>query len=257
MQLIQEYTLAHSLAQEAGKIMLEHFGINKPFERKEDSSEVTAADVAIDTLVTRALGEAFPQDTILSEELGVRAGSSGRSWVIDPMDGTSNFAHGVPLAMFSLALTVEGVPVLSFCLDPFMSRLFSAEKGKGAFLNGQPIHVSTATSLTNEIVHHEIAPRPWLPDASEIPGRLRGMRAKRPSYSCTVYGACMVAAGGFIGSINATAKPWDVAAVALLVQEAGGKVTSLEGEDQSYDAELRGCLLTNGILHDELLRLIA
>jgi myo-inositol-1(or 4)-monophosphatase len=249
-----EFAVAIALAESAGEQMRQFFGFGAEFTRKEDGSLLTAVDTAINTEVEETIKAAFPADGVLGEELGLRSGTNNRCWVVDPIDGTSNFATGIPLTMFSLALTVDGESVVAVCYDPMMKRMFTARKGQGTYLNGVRAAVSKDDIISRSAVHHELPVK--LPSYLPLLQFLREHKSKGSSLSCSTYGACLVATGAFIGSINTTPKAWDMAAVSLLVQEAGGVATDVYGNAQRYDQPIRGCVLSNGKVHQQLLELL-
>ncbi len=177
-------------------------------------------------------------------------------WVFDPLDGTTNFAHGVPIFCASLALEVDGQAVVAAVYDPNRKELFTAEAGIGSWLNGQPLKVSSnATVLESMVVTgfpyhvHQQAD-----EFLKVFGRvLKQARAVRRLGSAAI-DMCWVAAGRMEGFWEASLKPWDTRAAALILEEAGGRVTGMDGKTWNPDAG--HILATNGLIHDELLRII-
>jgi myo-inositol-1(or 4)-monophosphatase len=243
---------ALSLAKQAGEIMRKNFTLNMEKEWKDDRAPVTATDTAINEIVLRKIKEQFPDHSILSEEGDDFSEESEFVWICDPVDGTHNFAHGIPTATFALALTQNGQPTLGVIYDPFLDRMFYAEKGKGAFLNGHPIHVSKNPMLKSTVMGmgKMKAVRNLFPVMEHI--REHGVIIM--SSLSTHYVSALVAAGEFSAVFFGGTSPHDMTASAIIVEEAGGKVTNIwGGKTERYDREMEGQLVTNGIIHDEIL----
>jgi myo-inositol-1(or 4)-monophosphatase len=199
----------------------------------------------------------FPEHQILAEELGGSAAvPEGPCWVFDPIDGTTNFAHGLPIFCASLALEINGVAEIAAVYDPTRRELFTAERGGGAFLNGQPIRVSSAATLIDAMLvtgfPYDVHTR-----LDEIIGLFRAFvgqaRAVRRLGSAAI-DLCYVAAGRMDGFWERDLSPWDIAGGALLVTEAGGRVTSLQGEP--FTSRGRSVLASNNLIHDAMLDII-
>lgn len=241
---------AISLALRAGEIMLENFSLGMKKQWKDDNTPLTVTDTTVNDLVIKELSKNFPDHSLLGEEAS-RMQNSDYVWVCDPVDGTVPFSHGYPAFMFSLALTKFGESILGVLYDPVLKRMFFAEKNKGAFLNGNKIRVSESQSFKNAMVNLDTDVR--LID-------LRNKLIDRDTYTTTfyaaTYGASLVACGEFIASVYEYDKPWDGAAVKIIVEEAGGKVTDVLGEEQRYDKPINGLVATNGFMHGELIKII-
>src|SRR3990167_5987378 len=143
---------AKKLALQAGKIMLEHFQIGITTEMKGDNTPVTIADKAINSLVIKEISEAYPKHSVIGEEESSKKKGAEYVWVCDPIDGTLPYSLGMPINVFSLALVHDGQPIVAVVHDPYMKRLYWAEKGEGAFLNGKPIKVSQTSNLKEAVV---------------------------------------------------------------------------------------------------------
>jgi len=243
---------AVSMAREAGALMKKNFSLGMKKEWKEDKTPLTATDSALNALVLNAVQEKYPTHSFLGEE-GSRLLESEYTWVCDPIDGTIPFSFGWPTFVFSLALTKNGESILGVVYDPMCDRLLHAEKGKGAFLNGSRISVSAEAEI-GRTTFIETGGYSVLPD-------LQALLAKNTTcriftiFSC-VYASMLVAAGEIAGQIYKYDKPWDGAAVKIIVEEAGGKVTDLEGKEQRYDKKINGFIATNGLVHQKLVDLI-
>lgn len=241
---------ALELARNAGKVIKTNFTLGMGKKWKADNTPVVETDIAVNQLVIQEVQKHFPKHGILGEEQSQFSGQQG-VWVVDPLDGTIPFSHGIPVAVFSIAYVYDGEVQLGVIYDPFMDRMFFAEKGKGAFLNEQKIHVSSAANIQNTVINIE-----------ELSGRLAGLFGKlKPLAKVVTIGSCsyagtLVACGEFVGEISTVKGPHDTAAIKVIVEEAGGKVTDLAGNEQRYDQETNGHIVSNSLLHDELLTLI-
>ena len=242
----KELALAHRWADEADAIALEHFRTGALTEIKPDGTPVTAGDRAVERALRRNIERDFPRDAILGEEEG-ETGSAARRWVIDPIDGTKNYARGVPVFATLLALQQAGEPVLGLVSAPALGSRWWATKGERAFASGSPIHVSTIDTLERADV--VTGGDDWaLADPEAYAALLR--RVHRHRAFGDFWGHMLVAQGSAeIMLEHAPLAPWDIAAPALIVTEAGGRCTTFDGE------AARGgpTLSTNGLLHDEVL----
>jgi len=215
---------------------------------------VTEMDARSEALVVERLRAAFPDDAILAEEGGAAAGRSGRRWIVDPLDGTTNYAHGLPIFAVSIALEAEERVVLGVVYDPTREEVFLAERGRGATLNGAALRVSSTGSLNEALL---VTGFPYniretadtnLPEYAHFSLRARAVR--RLGSAVLDFG--YVALGRFDGYWELRLGAWDVAAGLLLVEEAGGRVTDLTGGPVRLDAP--AIVATNGLIHDEVLR---
>jgi len=243
---------AIKLAKQAGKIIKDNFTSNMKKEWKSDNTPVTETDLKINQLVIDAVKKHFPTHSIIAEEGSYKVDNSEYSWVCDPVDGTIPFSHGIPTCAFSLALVKNGAPILGVIYDPFIDRLFFAEKGKGAFLNNKKIHVSTTSDFDKSLIGLTAGKK----DSLEIFEKLTDLKARVVGHWSIVYPGMLVATGDLIATIGRKLSVWDVAALKIIVEEAGGKVTSLLGEEQRYDGEIKGCLITNGEVHNKIVETI-
>jgi len=250
--------IAFEIAAQAGILIKSAFyeTLNDKVETewKGDNSPLTKIDLAINDLVLREVIKHFPTHSIISEE-GSMEQKSDYVWVCDPIDGTLPFSKHIPTCVFSLTLVYQGNPIMAVVLDPFLDRLFHAEKGKGAFLNGKPIHVSTATTLENSAIGiylwSEKNPHLGILVESLLDKKLRLIDAGSSTYM-----GCLVASGELVASITNGKKAHDSAAVKIIVEEAGGKVLSILGSEQPYDTQVYGHVTSNGILHNQIQEVI-
>jgi len=250
-------TTAIEAVVRAGKLQMEQFGHDIHIEKKGKIDLVTEVDVAVEQMFRALIAERFPDHQILAEEMGGSAATPpGPCWIFDPIDGTTNYAHGIPIFCASLALEIEGVAEVAAVFDPNRQELFTAERGGGAYLNGRRLHVSAAASLVDAVVvtgfPYDVHGR-----IDEIVGLFGAFvgeaRAVRRLGSAAI-DLCYVAAGRMDGFWESDLKPWDMAGGALIVAEAGGRVTNMDGT--RFVSRRRHVLATNGLLHDQMLEII-
>ena len=248
---------AVDLARKAGEIMKNNFSLGMKKEWKSDNTPLTVTDTTINHHVITSIKEAFPSHAVLGEEESALNTPSEYIWVCDPVDGTIAFSHGIPVSTFSLALTRKGESILGVIYDPYMDRMVVAEKGKGAFLNGNKISVSTSNKLDHTVVAMEY----WNPDMVDcnyfsMRKQLLEKGIKIISFWSYVYSGMLVASGELSVATFAGKAPWDVAAVKVIVEEAGGKCTDIFGNEQRYDKTVNGLVASNGLLHEEIISML-
>jgi myo-inositol-1(or 4)-monophosphatase len=213
-------------------------------------------DARAEALIVDGLLARFPADAILAEERGAAAGRSGRRWIIDPLDGTTNYAHGLPLYAVSIALEVDGRVELGVVYDPSQRDLYVAERGAGAFCNDMRLAVSAAAELDASLLAtgfpYDIRRRADnnLREYGAFAVRTRGVRRLG---SAVLY-LTWVAAGRFDGYWELRLGPWDVAAGGLMVEEAGGRLTAIDGG--ALDLEQPTVVASNGRIHDAMLAVL-
>lgn len=245
-------------ARDAGRVLLEKFGRIESVTKKGDINLVTEADLASEALIVERIKSHFPRHAILAEEAGnavVTGEDGGHKWIIDPLDGTTNYAHGYPCFCVTIALEHEGEVVLGVTYDPTRDELFTAEKGRGATINGKPIRVSRTDELGNallvtgfpyDIKHREKFAR----HLTEFLLTSRGVRRDGSAAIDLAYVAC----GRFDGFWEEGLNPWDVAAGKLLIEEAGGTVSYYDGSPFSiYTPPI---VASNGTIHAEMLNVL-
>ena len=249
---MEEFAIA--LAREAGSIARNAFRSGLERRMKDDGSFVTDADERINRLVIERVKERFPDHDVYGEESSDRSGSE-YVWVCDPIDGTNPFAHNVPTFVFSLALTREGRPVLGVIYDPMLERLYVAREDGPALLNDESIRVSDAPSIAGTLVGACMFHRAHR-ELSHVVPRLVDARGHVQNYGSITYMAMLVASGEMSCAIYPGAQGHDIAAARIIVERAGGVVTSFENVDQRYDGRIDGAIISNGRVHDEILTLI-
>src|SRR3989442_1861016 len=234
-----------------------HVGRHMQVDKKGTIDLVTEVDIAVERMFRDLIARRFPDHQVLAEELGGSATvPPGPCWVFDPIDGTTNFAHGLPIFCASLALEIDGVAQVAAIYDPTREELFTADRGGGAFLNGRPIHVSAADALIDAMLvtgfPYDVHQR--VPEIVGLFGEFVGCARAVRRLGSAALDLCYVAAGRLDGFWESDLKPWDIAGGSLVVSEAGGRVTSMDGAP--FTSRGRHVLATNGELHDAMLEVI-
>lgn len=249
--------IAVDAARSAGKLLREELGGVRRIHYKGAINLVTEMDQRAEGLIVGRLLDAFPDHAVLAEEGGARGGPAEYRWLIDPLDGTTNYAHGVPVFAVSVALERAGVVELGVAYDPNLDECFVAERGRGATLNGEPIRVSTTAALSESLLAtgfpYDIrtSAETNLPEYAALSLRAQAVRR----LGSAVLDLCYVAAGRFDAFWELRLGPWDMAAGGLIVEEASGRVTDVRGGPWSLDGP--GVLASNGRLHAALLEVLA
>ncbi|MFN5478869.1 MAG: inositol monophosphatase family protein [Chitinophagaceae bacterium] len=245
-------------AQASGKLIQERINGKFSIEKKAGPNDlVTEVDKASEAVIMEIIRESFPDHFILSEEIGEVKMDSSYKWIIDPIDGTVNFANGIPLCCVSIGVEKDGEMIMGAVYNPMMNEFYFAERGQGAFLNDHPIHVSKQTEVQYSCLVTGF-PYTYLDMENgplEVFSRLirKGIPVRR--LGSAAIDLCWVAAGRFDGFYEHRLNAWDSAAGFLLVEEAGGRVTDFKGNHYSpYQPHL---VATNGLIHEELLRWIS
>jgi fructose-1,6-bisphosphatase/inositol monophosphatase family enzyme len=256
---MEEYLeFAKNLAKESEEVALRYFSFDTETTWKEDNTPLTMADTEINDLVIKRINETYPDHSIYGEEKSYKKEGSKYIWVCDPIDGTMAFSIGLPIFVFSIALVDQqtGLPVLGLINDPVMKNMYWAYKGSGAYRNGKKIFVLKDADLKNTYLNTGASGRavgfsnlPLLKILSE--NKCAVMR-----YPSFIYGCIQVANGKYIGGVFYAKAGHDVAALKIITEEAGGKVTDLNGEQRRYDQDGIGCIVSNGVLHDEILEIV-
>lgn len=249
-----ERRVAVDAARAAGRLLRDELsGARRIAYKGSPTNLVTEMDQRAEALILGRLRGAFPDDAILAEERGAAGGRSGRRWIVDPLDGTTNYAHGLPLFGVSIALEEARRLVLGVVYDPMRDELFVGERGGGATLNDAPIRVSATRSIDESLL---VTGFPYdiretadtnLPEYAAMSLRARAVRRLGSAVIDLAYVAC----GRFDGYWELRLGAWDVAAGAVLVDEAGGRITGVDGGALDVDAPT--LLATNGLIHDAML----
>jgi len=250
---------AQRLAREAGKIQRDHYETDIEIRTKSAAIDlVTEVDHACEKLIVDALTRERPEDAILAEEGGGtdHEGATWR-WVIDPLDGTTNYAHGYPRFCVSIGVEHQGERTVGVVYDPLLDELYSAVRGGGASCNGRPIHVSEEPDFANALLATGFAydvQRSLEDNLNHFADVVKRARAVRRDGSAAL-DLCYVAAGRFDGFWEMKLHAWDVAAGLLIVEEAGGRISNMSGGPA--DRSGKQTVATNGHIHDTLIRLLA
>ena len=259
-----------AIAREAGALLMHYFQKHIKIEYKGDADLVTAADRASEALIRERIQQQFPGHDVLGEEQGLNDQGSDYRWYVDPLDGTTNFAHGYPVFCVSMALEhrelghrelerraskepteKQAQRIAGVVYDPTRDELFSAEQGKGAHLNGAAIRVSQAAHLKESLLatgfpSHKRHKNPNIHFYHQITLRTHGVRRA----GSAALDLCNVASGRFDGFWEFNLNPWDTAAGALIVEEAGGKISRFDGSP--FEIDSRETLASNGLIHPAL-----
>ena len=243
----------------AGEIQMSRRESGFQIDKKGTIDLVTEVDLECENMCRAVLAERFPHHDVLAEELSSGPGQPRTSryrWVFDPLDGTTNYAHGLPVFCASLALEIDGRAEVGAIYDPTRKELFTGERGQGAFVNGKRLRVSETRSLLDALlvtgfpydVHERLVP--LLAMFGAFLGEARAVRR----LGSAALDLCYVAAGRFDGFWEQTLKPWDVAAGALIVEEAGGRITGMDGSQ--FDPAAAHLVASNGQIHEGMLDVI-
>lgn len=257
MEDLQKFlNIAEATAREAGGLARQHFKLGMTRKWKEDNTPVTVTDQEVNALIIARLKAAFPTHAVMAEEGSDMSGDRAYTWVCDPIDGTIPFSHGIPTFVNSIALTKDGVPIVAAVYDPMLDRMFTAAKGGGAWLNGNPLHVSSLGLIRATTAAMHVCPPTCQLTLLDVFLNVKGQGVKVIDPGSGIYAAMLVAAGELTAALFHTIYSHDAASVKLIVEEAGGKVTDLAGEEQRYDGPINGFIASNGVCHDDFLNLI-
>jgi len=247
-------------ARDAGRVLAKRFGRTLEITNKSELDLVTESDLASERLIIDRIKSHYPRHAILAEESGAsepadREKHSDWRWIIDPLDGTTNYAHGYPCFCVSIGLENKGRRELGVVYDPIRDEMFTAERGQGAALNGRRIHVSSTPTLASALVctgfPYDVRERSeFARHFANFIMAAQGVRRDGAAALDLAY----VAAGRFDGFWEEGLKPWDVAAGALIIEEAGGRVSNYSGEP--IDIYSPPIMASNGLVHEEMMRVL-
>ncbi len=249
--------LAIFAAREAGAILREYSAREFEVTNKGRINLVTEADHASEAHIKKLILDRYPDHQILAEESGAHTAESDYVWIIDPLDGTTNFAHGIPCYAVSIGIELRGEMIAGVIYDPSRDEMYSAERGAGSYLNGTLISVSKVTKVEQALLvsgfPYDVREmmNSYLPAWEAFLARAQGVRR----LGAAAIDMCYVACGRFDGFWEFGLNPWDTAAGWLLIEEAGGKVTKSDGTPfRNAEADL---LSSNGLIHDEMMEILA
>jgi myo-inositol-1(or 4)-monophosphatase len=240
------------IAREAGAFLMPYFRRRVAIEYKGEADLVTEADRGSEALIRKRVKALWPDHDVLGEEEGLIDTGSDYRWYVDPLDGTTNFAHSFPMFCVSLGLEHKGIRVAGVVYDPTRDEMFTAAKGGGAFLNGEPIHASKIANLTESLVATGFPSKkrhknPNIHFYHQITLKTHGIRRA----GSAALDLCYVAAGRLEAFWEFNLNPWDTAAGVLIVEEAGGKVSGFDGAP--FQINSNETLASNGLIHGQLL----
>ena len=237
----------------AGAILMQHFGMISTVKRKSTHIDlVTIADTESESFILNQIKAAYPQHHIIAEESAIVENNSDYRWVIDPLDGTTNFVHNLPIFAVSIGLQFKDETIVAVVYNPAADRCFWAEKNRKAYLNGDPIHTTSTNTLSDSLL---VTGFPYIHDYNwekcfelfkELYGNTQGIRR----LGAAALDFCFVAMGRFDGFWEFGLQPWDVCAGALILEEAGGKVSDWDNSPMPFSGDR--VLATNGFIHEEL-----
>jgi myo-inositol-1(or 4)-monophosphatase len=256
MEMDRITQVAIRAAYGAGEVLKRHFGHLDRVKKKGAIDLVTAADLESEKTIVKEIQSVFPDHTILAEESGLHHGRPENCWIVDPLDGTTNFAHNLPIFSISIAFSHDQETRLGIVFNPISGELFSATFGHGAQLNHRPIEVSSTPAMEESLL---VTGFPY-----DLKDRIADLMQRFEHTLCACQGIrrlgsaaldlCYVACGHFDGFWEENLKPWDTAAGVLIAQEAGGTITDFKGGP--FDLEGKQILATNGHIHQEMIGLL-
>jgi histidinol-phosphatase len=252
--LSADLAFAHELADAAAEVTLSWFGHRLPVELKDDETPVTEVDRHAEQAIRAAIASRFPRDGVLGEEEGLQEGANGRRWLVDPVDGTKLFAEGIPLWTTLIALEIDGTPVVGVADAPAIGDRYHATKGGGAWRGERHLRVSDVGSLAASFVAHSGVEEWVAAGRGEALVRVAG-RARRTRGLSDAWAHLLVAQGSVEALLeHEPCQPWDWAASGLIVEEAGGRLSTLAGEAVTPGCDL---LVSNGAVHREVVDALA
>ena len=243
---------ASRIATEAAELTLAWFQDRElGVDLKRDGTEVTAADRAAEAHIRREVLQLYPDDTFIGEEAGTTEGTSGRTWIVDPIDGTASFVRGVPLYSSLIAMFDEHGPALGTLSIPALGERIVAGRGRGATHNGEPLHVSQVTTVAESCISSSSFDQPWWPAYALDAVTRSGAKTRTWGDG---YGYFLVATGRIEAMADPALHTYDIAAMLTIIPEAGGTITRWDGGSDLVDGA--GWVATNGLVHEEMLALL-
>ncbi len=252
--MTEDLAFAHELADAAASVTMRWFGDRLPVELKADDTPVTEVDRAAEQAIRRAVEARFPGDGVLGEEEGLAEGTSGRTWIVDPVDGTKLYAEGIPLWTTLIGLQVEGETILGLADAPALRERYHAVRNQGAWRGDKRLAVSDVGALDRSLIAHSPLEE-WLGNGrsdafSDLVSRARATRGLSDAW-----GHLLIAQGSMEALVeHEPCFAWDWSATGVIVREAGGRMTTLDGAEPSPGQDL---MVSNGLVHEELLRAFA
>lgn len=244
---------AKQIALEAKDIMIKYFNKNNGSSYKLDKTIVTKADTSINSMLIEKVKKSFPTHSVDGEE--EKFGKSDYVWVCDPVDGTAMYARHIPVAVFSLALVYKGKPIVGVVYDPFTQNMYYASEGNGAYKNNERIYVNEyRLSDMQSVSNYDM----WKSAEYNMYRVIEKLDTYFVSLGSVIRGCMCVASGEFSVSLfpGTKHKNCDIAAVKVIVEEAGGIVRDFNGNDQRYDQDINGAIISNKVVYDEVLEAV-
>ncbi len=245
------------VAQDAGRLLRDRLGTTIDIGHKGAINIVTDVDLASEWLIREAIATHYPRHEVLAEEGGLAESTSDYRWIVDPLDGTTNYAHGYPIFCVSIALEYKGETILGVVYDPMREEVFTAERGSGAWLNNRRIRVSQTVDLMQSLLStgfpYDIKTSS-LTNLDHWANFAMNAQALRRDGAAAI-DLCYVACGRFDGFWELNLSPWDTAAGALIAEEAGGRITDFDGgKFSNYKPQI---VASNGLIHDRMIEVLA
>ncbi len=243
-------------ARQVGQVLVEQFGTPQEIKSKGMRDIVTRADLMAQAKAVEVIRARYPDHDILGEELDqMPGGASDYCWIVDPLDGTTNYSHGNPCFSVSIAVSYRWEVILGVVYDPFRDQLFQAQRGQYAYLNDHRIQVSAIKRLIDAIVGLDWAHKQEVRcQTARLAAKVAPQVGTLRSIGSAALGLCSVAVGWTDAYFNLSLKPWDVAAASVIIREAGGTITDLSG--QQWHLHSGGCLASNGLIHEAMLNVL-
>ncbi len=245
------------IAVDAGKIISDAYQKNDfSISHKGKIDLITEVDIASEKLITERIRKKFPEDDILAEEGDYEKMQSLRKWIIDPLDGTTNFSHHFPFCAVSIALEIDNQIEFGVVYNPIMKEFFSAQKGKGVFLNGKPLHVSKIDRLSQALIATGFPYDRWekgdeyIKEYLAFMKRCQGVRR----VGAAAIDLCYVASGRLDGFFERKLKPWDMAAGSLVIAESGGNISRFDGKKWHYTDQT--IIASNSSIHQQMIEVL-
>lgn len=253
MDFAKEKNVAVSVAKEASKVLLKYFGRKNSASQKPNKTLVGIADLEANRAIISVIRKSFPKHSIISEEGGGSNVKSDYKWLIDPLDGTHNFLHKIPIFGTSIALEYKNQVVVGVICLPILKLMAVAEKGKGAFLNGKRMKVSSRKNIKHSFFAFEFSYSGRRQKAHTLQ-KFNNKPIDLRNFGAAVYSLVLVASGNIDGYIIMSTNEWDIAAGFLMIEEAGGKITGLKGNKWNFNE--KRYIASNRKLHKALLKLL-
>jgi len=255
-QIGRELGFAMEIARGAGAIIRTDFKKGVEGRLKRDGTPISDTDKMINDMVITNIRGAFPTHDVMAEEGSYLGNKSDYRWFCDPIDGTIAFLHGCPTSVFELGLVVKRRARIGVVYDPFRDRMYYAELGKGAFLNGDKIQVSADKKLDGSVIGLSY----WRNAQFNMPLLYQKLVSRDVGANVLMLGSiaymgALVSCGELSANIHPARAPYDSAGLKVIIEEAGGRVTDIFGDEQRYSRRIKGCMMSNGILHPELVKL--